>query len=170
VGAIEVRLEEREDASLVKAVIEGAFGGPAEADLVDRLRGAEDVFSLVAMQGGELVGHILFSPVVIPGMAAHSKALGLAPLSVKPSSQSSGIGTALGHAGIEECRRRGAAAVVVLGHPAYYPRFGFSPAKERGLRCKWSDDEASFMALELAPGALNGCSGLVAYHAAFDAF
>lgn len=93
--------------------------------------------------------------------------LGLAPMAVAPSHQRQGIGSALVRAGLERCRALGSGAVVVLGHPAYYPRFGFSPSVHFGIRSEYEVPEEAFMVLELQPGFLRGISGTVQYHAAF---
>lgn len=147
-----------------------AFGQPAEADLVDRLRAAGRAsVSLVAEEERGVVGHILFSPVTLdPPPDPVPCWLGLAPLAVLPERQRGGIGAALVRAGLEAARRAGATAVVVLGHPGYYPRFGFAPASRVGLRCVYDAPDEAFMALALMPGGFEGRSGLVRYAAEFD--
>jgi putative acetyltransferase len=138
---------------------------------VDALRSrAKDTISLVAEQGGEIVGHIMFSPVSLAGGAerrAELKLLGLAPMAVAPSQQREGVGSALVRTGLEQCRRQGVAAVVVLGHPAYYPRFGFVPAARYGIDSEYDVPQEAFMLLELSPGALRGATGPIRYHDAF---
>ena len=163
-----VRDETPADRAHVRRVNEAAFGAPQEADLVDALR-AEDVatVSLVAEERGEIVGHILFSPVTLEGAGTRPLGLGLAPMAVIPSRQHQGIGSRLAQAGLDRCRALGACFVVVLGHPAYYPRFGFVPASRLGLRCEYDAPDEAFMAMELVEGALEGLAGLVRYHPTF---
>jgi len=151
----------------VRAVNVAAFETPAEADLVDALRAqARPLVSLVAEERGAIVAHILFSPVTLPGHPALAL-MGLAPMAVTPARQRAGIGAALVRAGLEACRRLPADAVMVLGHPAYYPRFGFAPGVRSGLGCEYDVPAEAFMVLELRPGALRGATGTVRYHAEF---
>jgi putative acetyltransferase len=165
-----VREEAPGDHAAIRDITTRAFGGQAEADLVDALRSAARPFiSLVAVERGAVVGHICFSPVTIDD-AVSSDAMGLAPMAVAPELQRRGIGSQLIRSGLDECRRRGVVVVVVLGHPGYYPRFGFVPARQMGLTCEYPVPDEVFMAMELAPGALRGPSGLVRYHAAFGRF
>lgn len=129
---------------------------------MDTLRGSTDYLSLVATIDGLVVGHILFTPVTIEP-AVDRRLAGLAPMAVRPEHQRSGIGGQLIRAGLEECRRHGYAAVVVLGHPEYYPRFGFAPAHTFGLACEFPSPPEAFMAIELEPDAFSGIRGLVRY-------
>ena len=122
--------------------------------------------SLVAIDGDDIVGHIAFSPVTLSSSATRAIA-GLAPMAVLPSYQRRGIGSALVHAGLERCAEVGFSAVVVLGHPKFYPRFGFEPASRFGLRSTYDVPDDVFMALELVDGALQGTSGVVHYDPAF---
>lgn len=162
-----VRAEETRDVVAVHALNVAAFGGPAEAKLVDALRAqARPIVSLVAEEGGIVIGHILFSPVTLSGHE-ELKVMGLAPMAVAPEQQRRGVGSALIPAGLVECQRLGFGAVVVLGHPEYYPRFGFRPAKEFGIGCEYDVPSDVFMALELAAGYLQGKSGTIRYHDAF---
>ena len=165
---IDVRPERPEDRHAVRHVNKRAFGRPDEADLVDRLREEVPAYlALVALLGDEIVGHIAFTPVTLnpprPDLDVH----GLAPMAVLPKHQRSGIGTALVREGLAACRRSGADAVVVLGHPAYYPRFGFEPAAARGLASEYDAPPEAFMASELVPGALQDVTGIIRYHTAF---
>lgn len=162
-----IRPEEPGDRAGVRVVNVAAFPTPAEADLVDALRAqARPLVSLVAEEDRAIVGHILFSPVTLPGHPA-LVLMGLAPMAVTPARQRAGIGSALVRAGLEACRRLPAGAVVVLGHPEYYPRFGFAPGVRSGLGCEYDVPAEAFMVLELRPGALRGASGKVQYHGAF---
>ena len=165
--AIEVRPEEPGDREAVRRVNEAAFGQPDEADLVDRLREQADPYlSLVAVQEGEVVGHILFTPMTFDPPRPDFRAMGLAPMAVWPEQQRSGVGGALVREGLAACRRLGTEVVFVLGHPTYYPRFGFAPAAARGIASEYDAPEA-FMVLELDPGALDGVEGMARYHPAF---
>ena len=162
-----IRFEREGDAAAIREVNQTAFATPAEADLVDRLRRLEaSVVSLVAQDGGSLVGHILFSPVSLTGREP-IPVLGLAPMAVRPDRQRQGIGSQLVRAGLDAARKTGAAAVVVVGHARFYPRFGFVPASRFGLTCEYDVPDEVFMALELVPGFLAGQGGLVQYHPAF---
>ena len=160
---IEVRNEKRTDFEAVARVEAAAFGRAAEATLVEELREiASPLISLVATQASEVVGHILFSPVRIGAHELDPCPLALAPLAVQPEHQRTGIGSRLVHAGLDACRRLGTPFVIVVGIPAYYPRFGFSSASAHGLRAEQTED-ASFMVRELVAGSLAGVSGLVQY-------
>ena len=162
-----VRTEEDNDRDAVHAVNVSAFETPAEADLVDALRAqAKPIVSLVAEENGAVVGHIMFSPVSLSGHP-HLKVMGLAPMAVTRERQRKGIGSALVRAGLAQCRHLGYTAVVVLGHPEYYPRFGFLPSSRFGIDCEYDVPEEVFMATELQPDALSGKTGRVKYHAAF---
>lgn len=160
-----IRAETPRDAAAIHAVNAAAFPTPAEADLVDRLRAAGALtVSLAAESDGRVVGAIAFSPVTIDG--SPTQGLGLAPVAVHPDRRQQGIGSALIRSGLEECRVRGAAFVVVLGEPEFYSRFGFAAASRFGLSNEYGVDEP-FQAMELRSGALEGVRGLVRYHAEF---
>ena len=166
---VSIRPERASDHAAVHTVVSAAFGQPAEADLVAALRAVPRVISLVALDGEALVGHIMFSPLTVEGAGLELMALGLAPLAVAPARQRQGIGSALTFAGLDACRKAGADLVVVLGHPDYYPRFGFAPAHTLGLRCEYDAPPEAFMAQRLRPDAPLGAGGLVRYHPAFAA-
>lgn len=164
---MQIRFEQTTDIPAVHSVNCEAFESPTEADLADVLRArAEEVISLVAEEEGDVVGHILFSPVTFPGTAP-LRAMALAPMAVRPARQRVGIGSALVRRGLEECRRRGVAAVVVVGHPEYYPRFGFERASGFGVSCEFEVPDDVFMAIELVDGSLRGKTGTVRFHEAF---
>ena len=169
---IEIREERPDDYEAVRRVNDSAFGQPQEGALVDALRvAARPYISLVAVEDGRVVGHIFFSPVTVEpddkSEDAMPPAMGLAPMAVVPELQRSGVGSRLVRAGLEECKRAGFAAVFVLGHADYYPRFGFAPAAPLGFRCEYDVPVEVFMAAELVPGALAGRAGLVKYHPEF---
>jgi putative acetyltransferase len=162
-----IRPETDADRPAVRAVNEAAFGAQTEADLVESLQRKDlTLVSLVAEVDGEVVGHILFSPVSLDDYA-QLNTMGLGPMAVVPDLQRKGIGTALVREGLKRCKDLGCRAVVVVGHPGYYPRFGFVPAGRYGLRCEYDVPEEVFMATELVAGALSGVSGLVRYDEAF---
>jgi putative acetyltransferase len=159
---IAVRFEQPGDEPAIHETNELAFGAPLEARLVDALRGCDGYLSLVATLDERVVGHILFTPVSLEP-PVDRRITGLAPMAVRPEHQRSGIGGQLIRAGLEECRRHGYEAVVVLGHPEYYPRFGFVPAHAFGLTCEFPSPPEAFMAMELESGALSEIRGLVRY-------
>ena len=144
-----IRPEREADQAAVYTVNAAAFATEAEAKLVDVLRtDAHPIVSLVAEEQGQIVGHIMFSPVSLSG-DPQLKVMGLAPLAVIPHHQRTGIGSALVRTGLEQCKQLGAVAVVVLGHPSYYPRFGFVPSSRFDIDCQYEVPEEAFMAMEL---------------------
>lgn len=164
---LNIRAEQGTDRDAIYAVNVAAFETDAEAKLVDALREqAKPIVSLVAELEGLVAGHILFSPVLLSGDPT-LKIMGLAPMAVLPEQQRSGIGSALVRAGLEACKDLGYAAVVVLGHPEYYPRFGFVPSSRYAIDSEYEVPEEVFMVLELEPGSLKGKSGRISYHSAF---
>jgi len=151
------------DLAAVRRVHEAAFPTPAEARLVDQLRAqGRALVSLVAEPAGEVVGHILFSPIEVEGVPLSHLALGLAPVAVLPAFQRQGVGSRLVRAGLEACRVLGCGFVVVLGEPGYYGRFGFERAGRLGLRNEYGADDA-FRVIELSPGSIPPAGGLVKY-------
>jgi putative acetyltransferase len=164
---VEVRPEQPGDHAQVHDVHARAFGDNEAADLVDLLRSRNKaVISLVAVSSHGVVGHILFSPITISNARPDFRGLGLAPLGVLPEFQKRGVGSRLTEAGLESCRQLNYDAVVVLGHPTYYPRFGFTKASASGLGNEYNAEDA-FMVVELRPGALLGIEGLVQYSPEF---
>jgi putative acetyltransferase len=123
--------------------------------------------SLVAVQDDKIVGHIAFSPVRVEAENSSSEAIALAPMAVLPAYQRKGIGSQLVRSGLEECRHLGHEIVVVVGHPDYYPRFGFVPAKTKGLQCEFEVPDEAWMVLELRAGALAGRRGTVRFQPEF---
>lgn len=167
---ITIRPEQPDDIAAVREINETAFGQPTEAAIVDTLRTAcPDAVSLVAVEDDRIVGHIFFSPVFVSAGNEATQGMGLAPMAVLPERQRQGIGSLLVRAGIETLRERNCPFIIVLGHPEYYPRFGFVPASHYGLSCQWDGvpDEA-FMALILDEAAVAGISGTARYRDEFD--
>ena len=166
---MQIRKEKVEDIKGVRRVNESAFDTATEANLVDALRDqAQPIISLVADDQGEIAGHILFSPVVLTGHP-DLKIMGLAPMAVLPGYQRKGVGSKLVLAGLEECEKLNVGAVVVLGYPEYYPRFGFVPSSRFGIGCEYEVPEDVFMVKELREGYLGGATGVIKYLAAFSA-
>jgi putative acetyltransferase len=168
---ITIRKEQPGDEEQIRLVNTRAFGQTAEADIVDALRQTcPGGVSFVALRNGNIVGHILFTPAVIQSAERNVHGMGLAPMSVLPELQRMGIGSELAQAGIEEMRRFAQPFVIVLGHPAYYPRFGFVPASRQGITSEYDGvpDEA-FMILVLDESALAGVKGTAKYRPEFAA-
>jgi len=167
---ISIRAEEPKDHSAVRALNLAAFEGGPEAGLVDTLRAScPDHLSLVAEDEGRVVGHILFTPVAVEGPKGTAEGMGLAPMAVLPDRQRQGIGSALVYRGLEMLRERSTRFVIVLGHPEYYPRFGFELASSHGLESQWQGvpDEA-FMVIVYNPDALPEGGGVAKYRQEFD--
>ena len=163
-----VRPETPEDIVAIRYVNEQAFGQKEEAELVAKLRHRNAVtLSLVAVEGSQIVGHILFSPVTVASEHSSFEAIALAPMAVLPAYQRQGIGGQLVRTGLEECRNLGHEIIVVLGHPDYYPRFGFVPARPRGIDCEFEVPEEAWMILELREGALAERTGTVKFQPEF---
>lgn len=159
---VQVRAERPDDLAALREVNRQAFGQDDEARLVDALRdGGYARVSLVAQEGGRVVGHILFSDLPILTQAGTLHALALAPMAVIPSHQRRGIGSRLVREGLQACSEAGHRILVVLGHPDYYRRFGFSSQLAERLKSPFSGP--AFLALELMPGALQNVTGEVRY-------
>jgi putative acetyltransferase len=157
-----IRAETAPDQSMIWQVNEAAFGSAEEADLVGALRTQGVVLlSVVAELDRQVVGHILFSRMSIETPTEAIAAVALAPMAVLPRYQRQGIGGRLIRYGLDALRALGERIVIVVGHPAYYPRFGFSTEQARSLESPFPPD--AFMALELSPGALDRIRGRVRY-------
>jgi putative acetyltransferase len=164
--SVDVRSENPHDRGAIRLIHEAAFGGPDEADLVGRLHDEGVVLaSLVADREKQIVGHILFTRMSIEMDGGPVSAVALAPLAVLPEQQRRGIGGLLIRHGLDRLRGAGERIVIVVGHPDYYPRFGFSTDHARSLVSPFAVE--AFMALELKPGALDGVRGAVRYPEAF---
>ncbi len=162
------RKELESDRLGVRAVNEAAFETTAEAHLVDLLRDqASPYIALVEEKDGLIRGHIVFTPVTHEERP-DLKILGLGPMAVLPEFQRGRIGTVLVLEGLDRCTANGFGAVILVGHPAYYQRFGFVPASRFGLKCQYDVPDDVFMAIELEEGYLSNAAGLVKYHPAFS--
>ncbi len=163
-----VRTETLADHDAIRMVNRLAFGQDAEANLVEDLRdGGYARLSMVADESGRIVGHVLFSELAIQTATGYVSSLSLAPIAVIPECQRMGIGSTLIREGLRVCREQGHKSVVVLGHQAFYPRFGFDAQLAEGLSCSFYAGP-SLMALELVPGALDGIVGELKYSPPFQ--
>lgn len=169
VAEVLIREETPDDSDDIRRVNDAAFGQPQESTLVARLReNGAILLSLVAVVEGRVVGHILYSPVTIGSDGSPLEGAGLGPMSVLPGRQRAGIGGRLVAEGNRRMRERGCPFIVVLGHPEYYPRFGFEPASRYGIRCEWTVPDEAFMILPLDPARLTGRGGLARYRREFE--
>lgn len=165
-GGLEIRDEQPGDIAAIREVNRLAFGQDDEGRIVDALRDNGAVtLSLVAADSGVVVGHIMFSPLSV----GPATGVGLGPMAVAPSHQRRGIGTRLVQAGIERLRNIGCPFIVVIGHPNFYPRFGFQPATTYGLTCEWEVLAEAFMVNILDPDVTSRLRGLARYRPEFSA-
>ncbi|WP_295623370.1 GNAT family N-acetyltransferase [uncultured Nitrosomonas sp.] len=161
-----IRKETRDDYRAIQTLNEVAFGKPDEAELVSKLRLNPNYIpglSLVAEEDGEVIGHILFTPLDIFDDVSSHQSLALAPMAVLPKHQKKGVGSTLIEAGFQKAKDLGFTSVIVLGHPEYYPKFGFLPAERFGIHPPVEEWQGAFFAKELANDALKNISGTVRY-------
>lgn len=166
-----IRPEVPDDRARIYDVVQAAFGRDDEALLVDALRESSAYIpelSLVALEGVEVVGHVLFTRLIVREAAVERAALALAPLAVRPARQNAGIGTALVQRGLADARALGHRVVIVLGHKHYYPPFGFQPAPPLGIHPSFPVDPEHFLVLGLQRDALDGYRGRVEYPPEFQ--
>lgn len=156
------------DDAAIAAVVTAAFNGPDEAALIEALRrdGAMVLEMIALTASGDVTAHVAFSRLKAENERDTLRAVALAPLAVTPALQRTGIGGALTRAALAELRETGEDLAVVLGHPGYYPRFGFSDLQAKRLDAPYSGP--SFMALELRPGALGPRRWRIVYPRAFN--
>jgi len=162
-SSLVIRSEISSDENEIRVVNLQAFDSAFEANLVDLMRIRDKVvISLVGILDQRVVGYIMFSLVNIDPPYRKYTITGLAPLAVAPEYQNMGIGTALVHSGIHICKDNDFDAIVLIGHPDYYTRFGFVPGNSVGLESEYNSTDA-FMALELKPGVFSDINGLVRF-------
>lgn len=152
-----IRAETPGDFESIANLLREAFGGEGEVGLVADIRKSSTyipALSFVAEERGEVRGHVMLSSLALERDGTGVPALSLAPVSVAPPFQRRGIGTALCSHALAEARLLGHGVVVLVGHPEFYPRFGFTPAGARGITVRWEVPPAAFMVLELFPCAL----------------
>ena len=165
-----IKLESTDDIEAIEKINLEAFNGHDEGMIVSRLRSSGDlVLSLVASIDGKLVGHIAFSKMTLNNSSDNNSFVGLGPMAVTKDCQRSGIGSALVREGIKLLSDRGIKGVFVLGHPEYYPKFGFKPSQSTfGISSKYEVPDNVFMALEIEHGVFNNLNGVINYSSAFD--
>jgi putative acetyltransferase len=165
VRVIEIREEQAADIAAIREVNRRAFGQDQEADIVDAVRAHGAVpLSLVATIDQRVVGHIMYSPVEIGPVIG----CGLGPMAVLPEYQRQRIGSRLVEAGNQRLTDAGGPFIVVLGHPDFYPRFGFKPARSFGVTCEWNVPDDVFLILALDAERMRGVSGLAKYRFEFS--
>ena len=162
---IEIREEHSGDISPIRDLNKQAFGQDQEGNIVDTLRSNDAVLlSLVATLNGRVVGHIMYSPLSVG--TVDGAALG--PMAVLPKHQRQGIGSELVEAGNRRLKESGCPFIIVVGHPTFYPRFGFKPAHTFGITCEWEMPDDVFMVLALDHAKMVGISGLARYRPEFS--
>lgn len=167
-----IRTETAQDYNEVHRLLDQAFGNKdEESELVERIRNSEEFIpelSIVAEQQGGIAGHILLSKAHTLNSGEQHEVIALAPLAVKPAFQKQGIGSKLMKEGLKRALDLGYGVVLLIGHPSYYPRFGFKPARYYGYELTQFDvpDEV-FMVCELLPGEAERCKGELVYPPTF---
>ena len=162
---IEIREERVEDIAAIRDVNNRAFDQDHEGRIVDALRSnGAALLSLVATVDGQVVGHIIYSPITVGEVTGAA----LGPMAVAPEYQGQGIGSKLAQAGNLKLRDAGWPFIIVIGHANYYPRFGFKPARPYGITCEWEVPEDVFMVLVLDQEKMSGVSGLAKYRREFS--
>jgi predicted N-acetyltransferase YhbS len=161
-----IREESKNDYDKIKKINDLAFGQENEGKMIEALRKTVDYnpkLLLVAERKKKIVGYILFYPIKIKNEIEELTVLSLAPMAVHPEYQNQGIGSKLVKRGIEVARKYGFSAVIVVGHPKYYPRFGFKPASNWGIKLPFDIPNNVFLAIELKEKSLKKCNGTVVY-------
>ncbi|RZT23872.1 GNAT family N-acetyltransferase [Fictibacillus sp. BK138] len=168
---IQIRAERNGDQEAIRQINDAAFKGDNESRLVDAIRKSElfvPELSLVAETDGELIGHILFSIVHIQSGDVEIPTVALAPMAVVPEHQNKGVGSLLVEEGLKRAEDQGFKHVVVLGHPDFYPKFGFVRASTKGIEAPFPVPDEVFMAKEIKVGSLHQIIGKIVYPPAFD--
>lgn len=170
---IKIRTEKDSDHENIFNVNELAFGRDVESRLVDSLRSSKSYvegLSLVSEDDGDVVGHIMFTKISIDPENDEFAGVSLAPVAVKPDNQNQGVGSKLVSEGLKACKYLGFKIMVVIGHPEYYPRFGFIQARKIGLESSIPVPDEAFMVLELIPGSLERLEGKIIFAPEFNEF
>jgi len=164
-----IRKEKPKDIKAIQLLNNKAFEMPEEGKIVDVLREkCDNIQSLVAVIDGEIVGHIFFSPAEINIGDKIIYGMGLAPMAVLPEFQNQGIGSELVKAGLNLMKSKECPYVIVLGHPKFYPRFGFEKASKYSIKSQWDVPDESFMILIMDKETMNNVSGTARYLPEFD--
>jgi putative acetyltransferase len=167
-----IRKEQPSDHQQIWVLNSVSYASDAEANLVNDLRGSGCEFlSLVAVIDQRIVGHILFTPVELLDdlyQINDARIMGLAPMAVAEDFRKQGVGTELIKAGLQFCRDLDYDAVTVLGHPGYYPKFGFVPSNNYNIKSEFDVPEEVFMVHELIEDSLSGLRGTILYHDRFN--
>jgi putative acetyltransferase len=162
---IEIRAEQPGDVTVVRDVNRRAFGQDQEGNIVDALRtNGAALLSLVATLDGAVVGHIMYSPLLVGDVMGAA----LGPMAVLPEHQRQGIGSRLVEAGSRQLTHQGYPFIVVVGHSTFYPRFGFRPASTYGITCEWDVPNDAFMVLVLDEAKMSRVVGVAKYRAEFS--
>lgn len=167
---MKIRLEKEEDYKDIKALNDLAFQGLIEGNIVDKIRSScAGIISLVAVEEGKIIGHILFSPITVLSGNNEIEGMALGPMAVLPDFQNKGVGSTLVNEGLKILKSDKCPFVIVLGHKDYYPRFGFEVASKYDLRPEWEGipDEV-FMVLFLNKNMAGKVSGIVNYRPEFN--
>jgi len=168
---ITLRKEEAKDFQNIAMVNDVAFGRKAESKLIDTLRNTKEFIpdlSAIAEVDGKVIGHILFYPITINEGEKKHISLALAPMSIIPAFHKKSIGKLLVIYGLQAAKNLGHKSVIVLGHPSYYPKFGFEPASKWNIKSPFPAPDEAFLAIELEKGSLEKVAGTVVYPKAFD--
>jgi putative acetyltransferase len=168
---LKIRAETENDYPKIREVNDLAFEQENEGRLIERLRQTEKYIpelSLVAELDDEIIGHILFYPITIHSDISKFLSISLGPMAVTPVLQRKGIGSQLVIEGLEAAKKLGHRSVIVVGHPEYYPKFGFKRASQWNIKVPFEVPDDAFLAMELAEGELEGKSGTVEYPKEFN--
>ena len=162
---IDIRDEQPDDLAAIREVNRRAFNQEQEGRIVDALREhGGSLLSMVAVADGFVVGHIMFSPLTVGPVAGAA----LGPMAVLPEYQRQAIGSQMVERGLGRLRDQGCSFVVVIGHPEFYPRFGFQRAANYGLTCVWDVPPEAFMVTVLKPEIAGSLAGLAEYRPEFS--
>lgn len=167
-----IRQERPVDFPYIFSIHELAFDRIDEANLVNSLRKSDRFIpelALVAESDGEIIGHIVYTKIEIHQRQERFESIALAPLSVRPDVQKSGVGSLLMRTSLSLATELNYSSVIVLGHEHYYPKFGFMPTERWGIKTQFDVPASCLMGLELQPGALEHVSGIITYAPEFSA-